>query len=250
MDERTAGQDNFNLPHDVLTLPSQGKFYKNKKKTIKVGYLTAADENILANVGNMGATNIIYNLLRSKIYEPDLKIDELTNGDVESILIFLRNTAFGSSYEITAIDPDTGKEFDTIINLEKLSFKENQIQPNNDGYFDTVLPKSNVPVKLKILNYGETRELTKMEEEYPKGMIAPTVTWRLTKQIVELNGSTSKEEISKFISKMPIMDSKHITNFLLENEPKLDLTQEVIAPSGKKVRMRVTFGVEFFRPFF
>jgi hypothetical protein len=250
MNENQLAQENFNLPHDVLALPSKGIFYKNKKKSIKVGYLTANDENLLASVSNIGATNLIYNLLRSKIYEPDVKIDELINGDVEAVLIFLRNTAFGPEYNVTLNDPETGKEFEASINLESLNFKTTQYEPNSDGTFDTILPKTNTPVKLKILNYGELRELTKLEEEYPKGMTAPSVTWRLTKQIVELNGSTSKEEIAKFINKMPIMDSKFITNFLNENEPKLDLTQEIFAPSGKKVTVKITFGVEFFRPFF
>jgi len=250
MNENQLAQENFNLPHDVLALPSKGIFYKNKKKSIKVGYLTANDENLLASVSNIGATNLIYNLLRSKIYEPDVKIDELINGDVEAVLIFLRNTAFGPEYNVTLNDPETGKEFETSINLESLNFKTTQYEPNSDGTFDTILPKTNTPVKLKILNYGELRELTKLEEEYPKGMTTPSVTWRLTKQIVELNGSTSKEEIAKFINKMPIMDSKFITNFLNENEPKLDLTQEIFAPSGKKVTVKITFGVEFFRPFF
>ncbi len=43
------GQMNFSLPHDVVPLPTGGIFYKNKKKSIKVGYLTATDENILLN---------------------------------------------------------------------------------------------------------------------------------------------------------------------------------------------------------
>ena len=42
-------QMNFNLPHDVIQLPSGGIFYKSKKKSIKVGYLTAQDENLLSN---------------------------------------------------------------------------------------------------------------------------------------------------------------------------------------------------------
>ena len=46
-DAYSAGQADFNLPHDVITLPSGGIFYKSKKKTIKVGYLTAFDENII-----------------------------------------------------------------------------------------------------------------------------------------------------------------------------------------------------------
>ena len=39
-------------------------------------------------------------------------------------------------------------------------------------------------------------------------------------------------------------------NFLKDNEPRIELGREVTAPSGKKVLVRVAFGVEFFRPFF
>ena len=81
-------------------------------------------------------------------------------------------------------------------------------------------------------------------------MIAPKVTWRLAKQIVELNGNRDKGEIIKFIDQMPIMDSKYITNFIKNNEPRINLNREVTAPSGKKVNVRVAFGAEFFRPFF
>jgi hypothetical protein len=78
----------------------------------------------------------------------------------------------------------------------------------------------------------------------------PKITWRLNKQIVELNGSQDREQISKFIESMPIMDSKYIRNFLKENQPSLDLTQTVQAPSGELVSFEIAFGVEFFRPFF
>ena len=43
MNEQIAGQENFSLPHDIVVLPSEGKYYKNKKKSVKVGYLTAVD---------------------------------------------------------------------------------------------------------------------------------------------------------------------------------------------------------------
>ena len=81
-------------------------------------------------------------------------------------------------------------------------------------------------------------------------MVAPRVTWRLSKQIISLDGSEDKTEIVKFIEKMPIMDSKFITNFINRNQPSLNLEKEIIAPSGKSVLTRVTFGAEFFRPFF
>jgi hypothetical protein len=49
-DASQYGQMDFNLPHDVVQLPSRGLFYKSKKKSVKVGYLTASDENILSNI--------------------------------------------------------------------------------------------------------------------------------------------------------------------------------------------------------
>ena len=86
------GQQNFNLPHDVVKLPSGGVFYKNKKKSVKVGYLTAADENILMAGDSIGKDGLVITLIRNKIYEPDLRPDELLQGDLEAILIFLRNS--------------------------------------------------------------------------------------------------------------------------------------------------------------
>jgi hypothetical protein len=98
------GQMDFSLPHDVIQLPSQGIFYKNKKKSVKVGYLTAADENFLFS----NPTDLIYQLVRIKLYEPDMNPDEMLWGDIEAILIFLRNTSFGSEYSFNVTDPETG----------------------------------------------------------------------------------------------------------------------------------------------
>ena len=239
------GQSNFTLPHDVVPLPTQGVFYKNKKKSIKVGYLTANDENILMAAGN-DMTQI---LLRSKIYEPDIRIEDLMEGDVEALLIFLRNTAFGPEMELNLTDPNTRKPFKTTVKLDELDITKGQ-QPSEDGTFITTLPKSQATVKLKPMTYGEILEIQRMAETYPEGRTAPKVTWRLNKQIVEINGVTDRGEIVKFIDQMPIADSKYIRKFLDDNEPKLDLKKTVVAPSGEKLTVNVGFGVDFFRPFF
>jgi hypothetical protein len=247
MENQTAdyAQQNFTLPHDVVPLPSGGIFYKNKKKSIKVGYLTANDENILM----AGGTDMTTNLLRSKIYEPDIRVEDMLEGDVEAVLIFLRNTGFGPEINLNLIDPLTRKPFQSVVLLDQLSIKNGQT-PNEEGVFTTTLPKSQVSIKLKILTYGEVLEISKLEDSYPKGRIVPKITWRLQKEIVEVNGNTDKSEIAKFIEQMPIMDSKYIRNFMDENEPRLNLSKEVITPSGEKMTVNVGFGVDFFRPFF
>jgi hypothetical protein len=242
---REYGQSNFSLPHDVVPLPSQGVFYKNKKKSIKVGYLTANDENILL----AGGDDMTQNLLRSKIYEPDLRIEDMLEGDVEAILIFLRNTAFGPEMELTLNDPSTKKTFQTKVMLDELNILQGQ-QPGEDGTFMTTLPKSQTTVKLKPMSYGEILENQKIINSYPQGRTAPRATLRLQKEIVEANGTTDKGEIAKLIEQMPIADSKFIRQFMDDNEPRLDMKRVVIAPSGERLTVNVGFGVDFFRPFF
>ena len=242
---RDYGQENFTLPHDVVQLPSQGIFYKNKKKTLKVGYLTASDENILMG----GANDLTMTLLRAKIYEPDVRVEDLIEGDVEAILIFLRNTAFGPEMTINVTDPATKKPFQTTVMLDELSIVGNQ-KPNEDGTFTVLLPKSQSTIKLKPLTYGEIMDINSMASTYPQGRVVPKVTWRMEKEILEVDGSQDKARIAKFIESMPISDSKFIRNFMNENEPRLDMNKTIMAPSGEKLTVNVGFGVDFFRPFF
>ena len=246
------GQMNFNLPHDVVPLPSGGMFYPSKKKSVKVGYLTASDENILLNMeGNKTIKEtIVLPLLRNKLYEPDLRPEDLLDGDIEAILLFLRNTSFGPQYNLTLIDPKTDKKFEATILLDEMNIQKPEVQPNDDGTFTTTLPKSNASVKLRLLTLRDTLEIENILDSYPQGRVAPIITLRLNKQIISINGKSDRAEIAKFVEEMPIADSKYIRAFLNRNEPRLDLNKEVIAPSGEKVNVSVAFGVEFFRPFF
>ena len=110
------------------------------------------------------------------------------------------------------------------------------------------------PYEVILVDDGSTdcswAEIQRLADSYPQGRVAPKVTWRLTKQIVELNGSTDKGEIVKFIEQMPIADSKFLKKFMDENEPKLDMKKTVTTPSGELLTVNVGFGVDFFRPFF
>jgi hypothetical protein len=238
----------MDLPHDVVPLPSQGIFYSNKKKSLKVGYLTAQDENIL--LSNSGTKNLVMTLLKNKIYEPDFNVNELLDGDAEAILIFLRNTAFGSDYNFILKDPKTGKDFETKIALDELNIQKAKITPNDKGLFEFNLPRTGVNVVCKLLNIQETNELSELPNLYPDGVTVPIITKRLEKIIVSIDGDENREKISTFISTLPIMDSKFIRNTISDCEPKLDLNRTTTAPSGEKVNMRITFGAEFFRPFF
>ena len=249
MDNTDYNQDGFTLAHDVVPLPTKGLFYKPKKESFKVGYLTAEDENILMSQ-NASKEGIVYTLLRNKIYEPGFNINQLLDVDVQAILIFLRNTSFGSEYHLKVMDPGTGKYFETTLLIDEVDYVKPKHTPDEDGLFSIVLPKSNKTVRCKLLNLGEQKELEKIKDSYPDNVTIPTVTKRLEKQIVEIDGNSERGEIVKFIPQMPISDSKLIRSYLSDCEPKLDLDRTIIAPSGEKVTVTVSFGAEFFRPFF
>jgi len=239
------GQQNLTLPHDVLPLPSGGIFYKNKKKSVKVGYLTAADENILM----AGGADLTQNLLRAKLYEPDVKVEDLLEGDIEAILIFLRNTSFGPEMLLNLTDPITKKPFQSSVMLDQMAIMQGK-EPSEDGTFTVTLPKSNSTVRVKPLTYGEILGIQKMVDSYPQGRVVPKITWRLEKEIIDIDGSTDKGEIAKFVSQLPISDSKFLRKFMDENEPRLDMKKTVMTPSGELLTVNVGFGVDFFRPFF
>lgn len=240
------GQMDFTLPHDVVNLPSKGLFYKNKKKSIKVGYLTASDENILLS----NAKDITLTLLRNKIYETDLRPEDMLEGDVEAILVFLRNTSFGTEMELNLKDPITKKNFTTVVDLGVLNLIEGQ-KPDADGTFTTILPRSGDKVKLKPLTYSQLLEIQNIIDSYPDFRISPKATLRVQNHIVEINEKVlEKSDIAIYVEKMPIVDSKYIKKFMSENEPRLDMRKDVITPSGEKLTVDVGFGVDFFRPFF
>jgi hypothetical protein len=48
-DVKIYGQQDFSLPHDVVKLPSEGKFYKNKKKNSKTKKSPELDMNAKLN---------------------------------------------------------------------------------------------------------------------------------------------------------------------------------------------------------
>jgi hypothetical protein len=242
------GQQNFNLPHDVIKLPSKGIFYTPKKETLKVGYLTANDENILLSQNNR--EGIVRSLLRQKIYEPGFNVDQLIDCDLQAILIFLRNTAFGYDYNFLLTDPKTGSNFEATVLLDEINYLDPKFLPDENGYFSYKLPKTGKNLLIKLLSIGEQQSLDKITSSYPQGMVAPVITKKLESHIVEMDGVTDKGQISQFVTQMPIADSKSLRKFITECEPKLDLERKVMAPSGELVTVNVAFGVEFFRPFF
>ena len=238
------------IAYDVVELPSKGIHYANKKKSVRVAYLTAADENILSAQNLLKTNTVIEELLKRKILDKDLPIDELSDEDRNAILIFLRNTSFGPEYTFYLRDPKTDEEFTAVVDLGEISVKEFTLTPDEMGEFKFHFPKSNVDITFKFLTRKQLKEIEKIEESWNGIGVAPIVTKQLEMMIKSIAGNRDLMNIHNFVEKMPIKDSQEFRKFVKEHKPNLDLVKSVTAPSGELVNVEIGFGVEFFRPFY
>ena len=71
------------IAFDIVELPSRGIYYINKKKAVKVAYLTAADENILASPNLVANNGVIGELLKRKVLDKDIDADDIVQEDRE-----------------------------------------------------------------------------------------------------------------------------------------------------------------------
>jgi hypothetical protein len=238
------------IAYDVIELPSRGIHYTSKRKSVRVAYLTASDENILSSPSFLNTNTVITELLKRKILDRDLPNDEIVEEDRQAILIFLRNTAFGTEYTITTTDPKTDQEFDVVVNLESLKLKDFNLTENSDGEYSYYLEKSKTDITFKFLTQKQENEINKIKESWNGNGVAPIVTKQLEMMIKSVGGMREAMKIRSFIEMMPIKDSQDFRKFVQDNKPGLDLTQSVTTPSGDTIQVNIGFGVEFFRPFY
>jgi hypothetical protein len=238
------------IAYDVVEIPSRGIHYPNKKKSLKVAYLTAADENILSSSNLIASNMVTEELLKRKILDRDFPIEEMVDEDKQAVLIFLRNTAFGSEYTFYLTDPKTNEEFTTNIDLSELKFKDFNLEPDVNGEFNYHMNKSKIDITFKFLTQKQIKELDELEKSWNGNGIAPIATKRLEMMIKSVAGNRDMMNIHNFIQKLPIKDSQEFRKYVRENTPGLDLKKTVKSPSGESLQVEVGFGVEFFRPFY
>lgn len=152
-----------NVSYDVIPLPSKGQTYRHKTDRLQVAYLTANDENMFVSPNLYRDGLLIDFLLNEKIMDAGIDPSELLDGDRDAIILWLRATGYGNEFPITATDNETGTEFETIIDLSQIKFKEFNLVSDDNGWFTFELPMSKDEVKFKFLNHRETEDFNRSE---------------------------------------------------------------------------------------
>lgn len=172
LEEETKIYNNVdpNAQYDLIPLPSRGECYKVKVDRLPVAYLTAADENLITSPNLYESGNISSILLKKKIMNKNIDVDNLIAGDVDAIMVFLRGTSYGNNFPITATDPKTGEKVDTTVDLSKLKYKPFNLTGDENGFFDYKLPKSGANIKFKFLTKKEEGLLQKLNKRESQGI--------------------------------------------------------------------------------
>jgi len=239
--------------HDVITLPSEGLFYKNKKESVKVSYLTASDENVLTSPNLIQSGKVLEVLLDRKVMDKDLRPKDMLACDRNAILFWLRATGYGEMYTVELEDPKTGEIFETDIDISQFKNKEIMVTPDSNGEISFILPRSKKNIKYKYLTADEDEKITKEDETRRKKMgsnaISELLTKKLEAQIMEIDGIRDKGQISAFVQNMMPLEASALRKFINENEPGLDTTINVEAPSGEFFFGELPITTKFLYPY-
>lgn len=192
----TKGNYNPEAAFDVIPLPSKGEGYKEKISKASVAYLTAYDENMIVSP-NLYRDNLILDyILQEKLLSQEIDPMDLLEGDREAIILFLRASGYGNEYPISATDDETGKEFETVVDLSQLNYKEFNLKGDTNGWFEFELPVSKKVVKFRFPTHRDNVLLDKMNKaEDPKLMMKTIKDYAETLDtFIEADNDVSKDE--------------------------------------------------------
>jgi hypothetical protein len=237
----------FKIPTETIELPSQGLLYPKdhplSSGTIEMKYMTAREEDILANQNYIAKGTVIDKLLKSLIVS---KVDynDLIVGDKNAIMIAARILGYGPNYKFEYNGEEDEVDLSKIDNkkIDKKLFT----QGNNE--FSFVLPHSKNKITFKLLTHRDEQKITKEIEGLQKlnKDANPIVSTRLKFQIISVNGDSDPPTIRSFVDKALLaQDSRALRKHISDIQPDIDLT---FFPRGTKESRPIPISLRFFWP--
>lgn len=158
--------DFSNIPnwvqYDVLPLPSNGMCYPVTSPLrcgrIPVAYLTAADENIIASPNVYRDGKLLDIILERKILDKRINVSDLSSGDRDAIILWLRATSYGEDFPISTTNPKTGKRYNVTIKLSQFGYNDFDLESDENGLF-TYTTSNGDEIKFKFFTNEDEEEL-------------------------------------------------------------------------------------------
>lgn len=243
-------ENKFNLPTEVVELPSKGKLYSPDSVLatgkVEMKYMTAKEEDILTNTNYIRQGVVVDKLLKSLIIS-DVKYEDLLTGDKNAIMIAARILAYGANYEFTYGDRTQSCDLSTIES--KPLSKDFEKATKNE--FTYTLPHTNNIITFKLLTHSDE---AKIDQEI-KGLqkiskdTSSDVTVRLAHMIISINGSSERSDVREFVNKYFLAkDAREFRKYYTTISPDLNLKIPVTNTEGEEEDVDLPIGINFFWP--
>jgi len=237
----------FKIPTEIVELPSKGLLYPEDNPLssgqIEMKYMTAKEEDILANQNYIAKGTVIDRLLKSLIVS---KIDynDLCIGDKNAIMIAARILGYGAKYQFKY----NGEEQE--VDLSKIDNKkiDEKLFASKINEFAFKLPHSGNEVTFKILTHKDEMDIARELEGLKKinKDSSPELTTRLKYIIQSVNGEKEKKDIRDFVDNYLLArDSRALREYISKIQPDIDLT---FFPKKDGGGVSIPIGLSFFWP--
>jgi hypothetical protein len=254
-----APKREFDFPTETIELPSQGLVYSEghplRKGTIEIKYMTAREEDILANQTLIRKGTVLDKLFESVVVEPGVNPNDILIGDKNAILMATRILGYGAEYEVEITDPFTLEKQNVVIDLSKVKTKDidyNSLNANNK--FKFTIPSNGKVIEFKLLTHGDEQAITKESQALEKlnknSSASYDVTTRLKYMIISVDGNTDRGFINRWVvNEFLAKDTKVFRAYIKEISPDLDMKFEFTSElTGDTEALDIPFGINFFYP--
>jgi hypothetical protein len=259
------GGFSFVVPTEFVELPSQGKYYPeghplHNKESVEVRQMTAKEEDILTSRTLLKKGIALDRLLTNIIVDKSIDPQALLVGDRNAIIISTRVSGYGSEYSTKVSCPSCGTAQPYVFDLNEAEIYTaddldlEDVVDNGDGTFSTLLPKTQLNVRFRLLTGIDERRMLKLVDRTQRKKRGTSeadhlITTQLKNIIVEVNDHTDREAITYVVENIPSIDARHLRLLYKRATPNVDLTQVFECNScDHEQDMEVPLNADFFWP--
>ncbi len=255
---RVAQQSGFEIPVEVVPLPSKGAVYNVdnplcNEQNVEIKAMTAKEEDLLTSQALIKNGTVLSKLLESCILNKTIHADGMVTGDRNAVLTALRISGYGPEYEVRTKCPECDEEFNHVFNLAEIPIKPLGAKPleSNTNIFSFTLPSSQKTVYFKLLTGADELDLSRSNAGRRKVsvQIQRNVTSRLAKSILAIDSERDPQKLAYAVQNMAARDSRALRNYIDDIEPGMNMKQNISCEyCGERSEVRVPLGLTFFWP--
>lgn len=248
----------FEVPVDLVALPSQGKLYPpehafHNAESAEIRCMTAREEDLITSAAIIKQGLVMQKLLKACLMNKSVDVDSLLIGDRDALVVAIRIASYGSSYKARVTCPHCDHTYDCTFELNRMPIKPFGAEPvePHRNMFEVFLPMSKHRVRFKLLTVGDERNINQAEERKRNAKIASEnrITGPLHHQILSINTEEDPAKLSSMILNMRAGDSRMLRAHIAKVAPGVEMKQDAACPSCVVTsEVSVPIGTTFFWP--